>query len=75
MTISSPLSCSLFAFIREVIEKPYFLNHLPVLQYKSLIIYDKKRYQKNMPDMRYIVYPKEKVEKETSGPENFLNLT
>ncbi len=50
----------------------YFLNHLPVLQYKFDDIYDKE-ISKNMPNMRYIVYPKEKAEKETWVPEDLSN--
>jgi hypothetical protein len=34
-----------------------------------------KRSQKNMLNMRYNAYPKEKIEKETGVPEDHSNLT
>src|SRR6476646_11902246 len=40
--------CSLIAFILQAIQKTiYFLNHLPDFQFKRLIIFTIKRYQKN----------------------------
>ena len=39
--------CSLIAFILQAIQKTiYFLNHLPDFQFKRLIIFTIKRYQK-----------------------------
>ena len=43
-----------------------FSNHLQVLQYKNLIISTKKKYQKDMKNMRSSGYPNEKkIEKES----------
>ena len=45
----------------------YFSNRSPVLQCKSLMIFIKKNYQKDIANTRLSVYQKEKIEKRFTG--------
>ena len=55
-------------------ENQNFSNHLQVLQYKNLIIFTIKKYQKDMKNMRSSGYPNEKTEKEEYGAGRHFKL-